>query len=111
VWQKSVLPSSLCPDGAPMSMCRTCIGHQDSRNLSTKCAGNVQPRTVSGVSSLLHMVCCRSLFNFALPNLPFVPHPECAFSLNYSQKWLLEMSSPLILALALLLFIGLRYAH
>jgi hypothetical protein len=57
------------------------------------------------------MVCCRSLFNFALPNLPFVPHPECAFSLNYSQKWLLEMSSPLILALALLLFIGLRYAH
>jgi hypothetical protein len=62
------------------------------------------------------MVCCRSLFNFALPDLPrmIVLDPECPFwlnaGLNYSQKWLLEMASPLIVAMLLLLLIGLRYA-
>ena len=31
-------------------------------------------------------------FNFQLPNLPFIVHPECGFSLTYSQKWLLELA-------------------
>jgi hypothetical protein len=35
-------------------------------------------------------------------------HPECAFSLSYSEKWVLEMMSPHILGFTLLLFIGLR---
>ena len=32
-----------------------------------------------------------SYFNFRLPDLPFVAHPQCAFSLTFSQKWLFEM--------------------
>ena len=48
-------------------------------------------------------------FNFQLPNLPFVMHPECAFSLTYSQKWILEMSSPLLIMALLLTFVILRH--
>eukprot|EP01048_Picozoa_sp_COSAG05_P028898 COSAG05_NODE_9214_length_639_cov_1.035185_1_plen_185_part_10 len=42
-----------------------------------------------------------SLFNFRLPDLPFVVHPECAFTLTYRSKWLLMLGSPLILFLLL----------
>ena len=53
---------------------------------------------------------CMGLFsNFQLPNLPFVVHPECAFSLTYSQKWILEMSSPLLIMALLLTFVILRH--
>ena len=40
-----------------------------------------------------------SLFNFRLPNLPFVMHPACAFSLSYTEKWLMEMASPFFILL------------
>lgn len=49
-----------------------------------------------------------SLFNFRLPKLPFVVNPECAFSLSYTQKWVLEMASPFILLVALLAFVWIR---
>ena len=49
-----------------------------------------------------------SLFNFRLPKLPFVVNPECAFSLSYTQKWVLEMASPFILLVSLLTFVLIR---
>jgi hypothetical protein len=50
-----------------------------------------------------------SLFNFRLPDLPFVVHPECAFTLSYFQKWTLEMASPFIVYGLLFLLVTIRY--
>jgi hypothetical protein len=50
-----------------------------------------------------------SLFNFRLPNLPFVVHPECAFALTYFQKWTLMMASPFIIGIVLLTLVSVRY--
>ncbi len=51
-----------------------------------------------------------SVFNFTLPKLPFLTkiRPECAFSLSFTQKWFLEMFSPILLGMALLLFVAVR---
>eukprot|EP01045_Picozoa_sp_COSAG04_P006613 COSAG04_NODE_328_length_16610_cov_3.679668_8_plen_731_part_00 len=50
-----------------------------------------------------------SLFNFTLPNLPFTLHrPECAYTVPYAQQWALVMASPILVVLALLLFVLLR---
>jgi hypothetical protein len=51
-----------------------------------------------------------SIFNFSLPKLPFLTkiRPECAFSLSFTQKWFLEMFSPFLLGMALLLFVAAR---
>ena len=51
-----------------------------------------------------------SLFNFRLPDLPFVVHPECAFMLTYFQKWVLMMLSPFLLFLLMFAFVSVRYS-
>lgn len=61
-----------------------------------------------GFLAFVHSIA--SVFNFSLPKLPFLTkiRPECAFSMSFSQKWMLEMLSPFLLWTILWLFVVFR---